>query len=42
VNQLLYLLLCTLRPISTNNLQLKFDISDEAVAYLDPLIKYLS
>lgn len=41
IDQLLYLLLCSIKPISTNNLQQRFGITDEIQSYLEPLIKHL-
>ncbi|CDW85886.1 UNKNOWN [Stylonychia lemnae] len=42
IEQLSYLLLLVYKPISTNNLQPKFNITEEIASYLDPIIKNLS
>ena len=42
VDQLLYVLLCSLKPISTNNLKQKFSVNEDLALSLDPLIFSLS
>eukprot|EP00347_Sterkiella_histriomuscorum_P023264 403335317 len=42
IDQLVYLLMMVYKPISTNNLQKTFEITDEMTLYLDQLIRTLS
>lgn len=38
IDQLLYVLLCTQKPISLNNIKTKFGVSEDLAASLEPLI----